>query len=114
MKNMLGVLDFVPGKDDFGKPISVYRGTIVGYIVRRDDGSEFEVRQEGEFDKSNSGLVWNDIKTLKEGEPIVLIKEPLAQWVIAKVFPTHGDVWIMNETTKRQKAVKYYELRRHK
>lgn len=113
VKDILGILWFEPEQKQDGSVESKYIGVVTGIVVRKDDGSEVEVRAEKTYARSTRGLTFNDMVHLREGEPIIFIKEPMQAWVVAKVFKQSGEVWILNEQTRRQRAVKYYELRHH-
>lgn len=113
MKELLGTLYFTPVKDeDTGKLASRYEGVVVAFIVRRDDGVEFEVRQDIE-QTAGAGhvLKWDDLPLLKVGQPIIYSKQPAAKYHIVRVYPTFGDVWIADDAGVK-KAVKWTELKR--
>src|SRR5258706_10643605 len=111
MKQFIGTMYFEPDRDERSKPISRYCGVITGFIVRKDDGAEYEVRDERVAPTNARPLTHSDLQTLKEGDKVARIKGG-AHYTVVKVFPVYGDVWIRHSETDLNTAVKFTELRR--
>ncbi len=108
MKHLLNTLYFSPTRDAMGRPASKYEGVIVAFTVRRDNGTEFEVRE----DKvpNSKPLSINAFKDLKAGDKVQLLTSA-ELYVVTQKFPDHGDVWLKHLETGANKAVKYTDLR---
>lgn len=113
MKEFLGTMYFTSEVDNEGKLRSVYQGKVVGFVVQRDNGSEYEVRKEFTM-KSGTGvpLKKQDLETLAIGSKIAYLGDMVSKHTVQKVWPDHGDLWIRNTDTGKQTVAKYYELKR--
>lgn len=108
---LIGTLYFSPDKDSQGRPISRYEGVISGFIVRRDDGSEFEVRSEKPLPYSKVALRREQLDDLKAGDEVQSMIDN-TRYTVLRVFPTYGDIWVKENATGKTSAKKYTDLRR--
>ena len=108
--DLIGTMHFDPVRDESGKPVSTYRGVIAGLIIRRDDGSEYEVRSTKVLPNNYFPLSKRDLYELKPGNRVsCLIDE--AKYEVVRAFPQVGDVQVRDNTGCEQ-TKKYFDLRR--
>lgn len=111
LKQFIGTLYFSPTKDKNDRPISKYEGVVSAFIVRRDDGSEFEVRSESPLPYSSQPLKRKDLDTLEVGSEVQSIRDN-TRYTVLRVFPTYGDVWVKSKVDGSTHALKYIDLKR--
>lgn len=107
---LLNTLYFVPDRDKNGKPCSRYEGVVVAFVVRRDNGTEFEVRSNAEIPFSKKPLTKEEFEALESGSRVQSLANGVS-FTVQKVFPGYGDVWVTDEGNNHH-AFKYTELRR--
>ncbi len=108
--SILGTMYFTPAEDKNGKPISKYEGTVVGFIVQTDTGTEFEVRRDRVLQQSGKSLAWGDVANLVIGQPVVWNNN---EYAVQYRYPETGEVSIVapgNNTLSF--VVKHHELKR--
>lgn len=107
----IGQLYFTPERDKNDKPISKYEGVIAGFIVRRDDNSEFEVRSTVPLPFAKRSLTHSDLEFLRVGDVVADVISG-HKYTVLKVFPTYGDIWLKSLDDGKTTAKKYKDLRR--
>lgn len=114
MKQFLNTMYFDAVNDpETGKAVSRYQGTVVAFTIRRDDGTEFEVRdQESTAYGINRPLKKGDLDKLTTGTLVALNSNASKVLEVLKVFPQYGDVWVRDREADQNKVVKFHQLRR--
>lgn len=107
----IGELYFTPGRNERNQPVTNYEGVVAGFIIKRDDGSEFEVRATKSLPYSKLPLTKRDLETLKAGEELQDVASN-TKYVVTRVYGIYGDVWVKNIETGKTEAKKFTTLRR--
>lgn len=93
LKQLIGTLYFSPDRNEHNQPVSKYEGMVVGFIVRRDDNSEFEVRSEKKLPFRGEALKRSDLDSLHIGDQVMSLKDTTL-FTVVKVFAAYGDVLV--------------------
>lgn len=112
LKQLIGTLYFSPDRNEHNQPVSKYEGMVVGFIVKRDDNSEFEVRSEKRLPFRGEALKRSDLDNLKIGDQVISMKDTTL-FTVVKVFPAYGDVWVKeNKAGAKVLPKKAHDLRK--
>lgn len=111
VKDFIGLPHFEPGRDDMGRPVSIRKGVIAGFIVRRDDLSEYEVRSDETLASARVPLQHKDLVNLRIGDLVRSMSDD-TQYSVLRVFPVYGDVWVKRLDDGKTSAKKATDLRR--
>ena len=106
MKEFLNTLYFSSAQDSEGAAVSKYEGVVVGFVVKRDDGTEYTIREEKPLVRSGRKLTLKDLEKLPTGSKLKL--KGLEPCTVLKVYPKNADVWVQLPTAN--KVVKYWDL----
>lgn len=110
LKQLIGTLYFTPTRNKDNQPVSQYEGVVSGFVVRRDDGTEFTVRSEAQL-PYRGNLTRDDLKRLKIGTPLESLDGTI-KYTTMRVFATSGDVWVKDNETNQIGQKKFTSLRR--
>lgn len=111
LKQFIGTLYFSPNTNDDGKPVSKYEGVVVGFIVKRDSGEEFTVRDETALPYRSRALKREDLENLKLGDQVMRLSDNRVGTVM-RVFPVYGDVWVKDNETGHTTPLKFTDLKK--
>ena len=110
MKEFIGTMYFESGRDKEDRPCSVYKGVVVGFVVRDDTGKESVYRDETILPVKRRAMSYTDCKYLKEGQPVMKVGTEEV-FIVTKVYPQTAEVWVKDDAGKSH-ALKITELRR--
>lgn len=108
----VGELYFEPVKNPKGEIVSDYRGKVAGFIIERDDGTEFHVRAGKSLPYSLRPMTRRDLESLRGGDHVQDVTNNTVL-LVTKVFPQFGDVWVRNEETGKHAVMKFNDLRKY-
>jgi hypothetical protein len=106
----IGELYFTADRDEQNRPISKYSGKVVGFIIQRDDGSEYELRAEKQLPLSKLPLEKRDLANLKIGSAVLDVATGTTM-TVTRIYQEYGDVWV-KDAEGRTHAKKYNDLKR--
>lgn len=112
LKQLIGTMYFSPDRNEHNQPVSKYEGMVVGFIVKKDDGGEFEVRSEKRLPFRGEALKKSDLDKLVIGDQVMSIKDTTL-YTVVKVFAAYGDVLVKeNKSGAKVHSRKCHDLRK--
>lgn len=110
-KRGIGELYYTSARDEHDRAMTRFEGTVVGFIIRRDDGSEFEVRSEKPVPFAKVALTYDEMKELKAGDTVQSLKDNV-KYAVVRVYDIYGDIWCKPVDGSPLVVKKYTDLRR--
>lgn len=112
LKSLIGTLYFSPDRNEQNMPVSKYEGMVVGFIVKKDDGGEFEVRSDKKLPFRGEALKRSDLDKLAIGDQVISMKDTTL-FTVVKVFAAYGDVLVKeNKPGAKVMSKKAHDLRK--